>query len=381
MTTTAATRVVQSTASESVLHLAFELGQTRWKLGFTTGLGQRPRERTIAARDVAALEIEIGRAKQRFELLADARVVSCYEAGRDGFWLHRYLVAQGIASHVVDSASIEVNRRRRRAKSDRLDVGRLLHQLVRYVAGEKKVWSVVHVPPEEAEDRRQPHRELLALKRDRARVTNRIKGLLANQGVVVEGAGDFLGQVSEVRRWDGSPLPAGLRARLGREWAKVALLSGQIQVLEAERREALRRAADPVVSQVRQLLELRGIGENSAWLYVMEFFGWRGFRNRRQVGALAGLTPTPYQSGESSREQGIAKAGNRYIRAMAIEIAWGWLRFQPQSALSQWYEARFGQGSSRIRRIGIVALARRLLVELWRYLETGVVPAGAVLKA
>jgi transposase len=380
MTTTAATRAVEYTALVPVLHLAFELGQTRWKLGFTTGLGQRPRERTIAARDLGKVAEEIGRAKERFGLAPDAPVVSCYEAGRDGFWLHRYLVAQGIASHVVDSASIEVNRRRRRAKSDRLDVGKLLFQLVRYRAGERKVWSVVHVPTEAAEDGRQAHRELLTLKRDRARVTNRIKGLLANQGVVVEVTGDFPELVAQVRRWDGSPLPAGLHARLEREWAKVTLLTDQIHVLEAERQAALRTSADPGVERVRQLLRLRGIGTNSAWLYVVEFFGWRAFRNRREVGALAGLTPTPYQSGEASREQGIGKAGNRYIRAMAIEIAWGWLRFQPASELSRWYEARFGQGSSRVRRIGIVALARRLLVELWRYLETGAVPAGAVLK-
>jgi len=381
MTTTAATRVDESTASEPVLHLAFELGQTRWKLGFTTGLGQRPRERTIAARDVGAVALEIGRAKERFALPADASVVSCYEAGRDGFWLHRWLVAQGVVSHVVDSASIEVNRRRRRAKSDRLDVGKLLLQLVRYRAGERKVWSVVHVPAEGEEDRRQAHRELLALKRDRARVTNRIKGLLANQGVVAEVTGDFLEWVDQVRLWDGRAVGVGLRTRLAREWAKVVLLTGQIRMLEAERQEALRTSGDPVLERVRQLVRLRGIGINSAWLYVMEFFGWRAFRNRREVGALAGLTPTPYQSGESSREQGIAKAGNRYIRAMAIEIAWGWLRFQPESELSQWCEARFGQGSSRVRRIGIVALARRLLVELWRYLETGAVPAGAVVKA
>lgn len=381
MLTTAATRAVQYTATAPVLHLAFELGQTRWKLGFTTGLGQRPRERTIAARDLGKVAEEIERAKERFGLAPEAPVVSCYEAGRDGFWLHRYLVAQGIASQVVDSASIEVNRRRRRAKSDRLDVGKLLFQLVRYRAGERKVWSVVHVPTEAAEDRRQAHRELLTLKRDRARVTNRIKGLLATQGVVLEVVGDFLGQLDQVRLWDAGALPVALRARLNREWAKAQLLTGQIQVLEAERQEALRTAADPVVERVRQLLRLRGIGINSAWLYVMEFFGWRAFRNRREVGALAGLTPTPYQSGEMSREQGIAKAGNRYIRAMAIEIAWGWLRFQPESQLSQWYEARFGQGSSRVRRIGIVALARRLLVELWRYLETGAVPAGAVVKA
>ncbi len=381
MTIPAATRLLQSTVLAPELYLAFELGQARWKLGFTPGLGQRPRERTIPARDVERLVAEVARAKERFGLPPGTPVVSCYEAGRDGFWLHRFLVAQGIASHVVDSASIEVNRRRRRAKSDRLDVGKLLYQLVRYRAGERKVWSVVHVPTEVAEDGRQVHRELLTLKRDRARVTNRIKGLLANQGVVLEVTGEFAGLVAQVRRWDGTPLPVGLRARLTREWTKVGLLTEQIHHLEAERRERLRTAVEPEVDQVRQLLRLRGIGENSAWLYVLEFFGWRGFRNRREVGGLAGLTPTPYQSGEQTREQGIAKAGNRYIRAMAIEIAWGWLRFQPESALSQWYQARFGQGSSRVRRIGIVALARRLLVELWRYLETGVVPAGAVLKA
>ena len=381
MTIPAATRLLQSSVLVPELYLAFELGQARWKLGFTPGLGQRPRERTIPARDLERLVAEGARAKERFGLPPGTPVVSCYEAGRDGFWLHRFLVAQGIASHVVDSASIEVNRRRRRAKSDRLDVGKLLYQLVRYRAGERKVWSVVHVPTEAAEDGRQLHRELLTLKRNRARVTNRIKGLLANQGVGFELGADFPAVVTQVRRWDGSSLPPGLRTRLAREWAKVGLLTEQIHHLEAERRERLRTAVEPEVDQVRQLLRLRGIGENSAWLYVLEFFGWRGFRNRREVGGLSGLTPTPYQSGAQSREQGISKAGNRYIRAMAIEIAWGWLRFQPESALSQWYQARFGQGSCRVRRIGIVALARRLLVELWHYLETGAVPAGAVLKA
>jgi transposase len=356
------------------------LGLAQWKLGFTTGLGQRPRERTIVARDLPAVTREIARAQERFGLSPDAPVVSCYEAGRDGFWLHRWLVTQGVTSHVVDSASIEVSRRSRRAKSDRLDVGKLLHQLVRYWVGERKVWSVVHVPTEAAEDARQLHRELLTAKRDRARVTNRVKGLLANQGVVLPRLGVFGSDSARWQRWDGTPLPAGLQARLGREWAKVALLTAQIHTLETARQAALRTGQDPVLTQVRQLVRLRGIGTNSAWLYVREFFGWRGFRNRREVGALAGLTPTPYQSGEQSREQGIAKAGNRYIRAMAIEIAWGWLRFQPASALSRWYQERFGQGSSRLRRIGIVALARRLLVELWRYLETGVVPEGAVLK-
>lgn len=381
MTTTAATRVAEYTSLAPVLHLAFELGQAKWKLGFTTGLGQRPRERTITARDLGALAQELGRAKARFGLPADVPVVSCYEAGREGFWLHRWLVSQWITSHVVDSASIEVNRRRRRAKSDRLDVGKLLLQLVRYRAGDTKAWRVVRVPTVAEEDQRQLHRELLTAKRDRTRVTNRMKGLLANQGLVVEVGVGFLAELAVVELWDGTALPPGLRARLEREWAKVALYTHQIRQLEGERAELLHTGTAPAVALVRQLLRVRGIGVNSAWLYVMEFFGWRQFRNRREVGGLSGLTPTPYQSGESRREQGIAKAGNRYIRAMAIEIAWGWLRFQPESALSRWYEERFGQGSSRIRRIGIVALARRLLVELWRYLETGAVPEGAVLKA
>jgi transposase len=364
-----------------VVHLAFELGQAKWKLGFTPGLGQRPRERTIAARDLAALAQEIARAKARFGLPAGTPVVSCYEAGREGFWLHRWLVAHGITSHVVDSASIEVNRRQRRAKSDRLDVGKLLYQLIRYRAGERKVWSVVRVPTVAEEDGRQLHRELLPAKRDRARVTNRMKGLLANQGVVLAVDAGFLAELALVELWDGTALPSGLRARLEREWAKVALLSAPIRQLEGQREAAIRTDPAPAVELVRQRLRLRGIGVNSAWLYVMEFFGWRALRNRREVGGLAGLTPTPYQSGQLSREQGIAKAGNRYVRAMAIEIAWGWLRFQPASALSRWYQERFGSGSSRIRRIGIVALARRLLVALWRYLETGAVPEGAVLTA
>jgi transposase len=243
------------------------------------------------------------------------------------------------------------------------------------------VWSVVRVPTVAEEDQRQLHRELLTAKRDRTRVTNRMKGLLANQGVVLEVSAGFLAELAVVALWDGTAVPPGLRARLEREWVKVELLTAQMRQLEGERAEALRSDPAPAVELVRRLMRLRGIGVNSAWLYVMEFFGWRAFRNRREVGGLAGLTPTPYQSGELSREQGIVKAGNRYIRAMAIEIAWGWLRFQPESALSRWYQERFGQGSSRIRRIGIVALARRLLVELWRYLETGALPEGAVLSA
>ena len=363
------------------LYLAFDLGNRAWTLGFTTGFGQPPRERAIPARDLAALAGELTLAKRRFGLPPETRVCSCYEAGRDGFWLHRALSQQGVENLIVDAASIEVNRRARRAKSDRLDVRKLLTMLLRYHAGERRVWHVVRVPTVAEEDRRQLHRELLTTKRDRTRLTNRIRGLLAGQGVALASLADFPARLPTLRTWDGSALPAALGARLAREWVKVDGLSAQIRALETERRHLLCTSADPAVAQVRQLLALQALGPASAWLYVMEFFSWRHFANRREVGALAGLTPTPYQSGDQHREQGITKAGNRLIRARAIEIAWAWLRWQPDSALARWYQARFGQGSSRVRRIGIVALTRRLLIELWRYLETGAVPEGAVLKA
>jgi transposase len=363
------------------LYIAFELSNKKWKLGFTIGLGQKPRERSVDAGDLLALKEKICLAKKRFGLPEDARALSCYEAGRDGFWIHRFLIAQDIENLVVDAASIEVPRRARRAKTDRMDVGKLLTMLIRYDCGEKKVWSVVNVPPAEAEDKRHLHRELSTLKVDRTRHINRIKGLLVGQGVRLAVNGNFLNDLQSACLWDGSPLPGGLRARVEQEYASLQFVQQQIKTLQSERKQLIRTSSDPCVEKVRRLMHLKGIGENSAWLFVMEFFGWRDFRNRRQVGALTGLTPTPYQSGDESREQGISKAGNRPIRAMAVEIAWGWLRHQPQSGLSRWFQERFGHGSKRMRKIGIVALARKLMIALWRYLEYGEIPAGAQLKA
>ena len=378
---TAATRVIEPIAIEPSLYVAFELGESSWKLAFTVGLGQRERQRTIGARDVTAIRRELVLAKQRFALAPNCPVKSCYEAGREGFWLHRWLASEEIDSRVVDASSIEVNRRLRRAKTDRMDATRLLALLVRFWNGEHRVWSVVRVPSVEEEDRRHLHRELLTMKRDRTRLANRIQGLLASQGLRVDWRKPLATQLDALRSWDGAALPQGLRARLDQEQERLEVLNRQIETLETVRRERIRAGkSEPAVDQVRRLLTLQGVGSNSAWLYVMEFFAWRQFRNRREVGALAGLTPTPYQSGESNREQGIAKAGNRHVRAMAIEIAWGWLRFQPESTLSKWYQTRFGHGSSRLRRIGIVALARKLLIALWRFLETGVLPENAVLK-
>jgi transposase len=347
----------------------------------TPRVDRPPLVRTMPARHLTTLEAEIARAKRHFGLPAGTPVQSCYEAGRDGFWLHRSLVSRGIANSIVDSSSIEVNRRRRRTKTDRLDVGKLLTMLMRAAGGEKKVWSVVNVPTPDAEDHRQVHRELLFARRDRGRHTNRIKGLLASQGVPLARIQDLPAHLVRARLWDGTPLPPLLCARLTREWETILGYTTRIRLLKRERRALLTATDDPAIAQVRGLRQLRGVGIDSAWLYVMEFFAWRHFRNRRQVGGLAGLTDSHYQSGDLRHELGISKAGNRWVRALAINTAWGWLRFQPQSQLARWYQTKFGGGSSRMRKIGIVALARKLLIAFWRYLDTGLIPEGAVLRA
>ena len=378
--TTKATRNAQDTTSAGTLFVSFELSDKNWKLGFTTGHGQKPRERTVTARDQKRVLDEIAQAKRRFGLPETAPVVSCYEAGREGFWLHRFLEAHGMTNHVVDSSAIEVSRRQRRAKSDGLDVRKLLSMLIRYHEGERQVWQVVNVPSVEAEDQRHLHRDLETLKRERASTTARIKGLLRSQGIQVTSLTKLPEQLDALRRWDGSPIPPGLRQRMLRVYAQDTFLSEQSAAVEAERRTQLQASTDARIEKVRQLMQLKGIGINGAWLLVMEFFGWRAFKNRREVGGLAGFTPTPYHSGESAREQGMSKSGNRHVRWMTTELAWGWLRSQPESALSVWFRERFGSGGKRLRRIGIVAVARKLLIALWRFLETGVLPEGAVLK-
>jgi len=371
----------QDTQFEPYLYLAFELSQNQWKLGFTIGIAQVPRIRNIAARDVQTLQGEIQSAKKRFGLPAGAPVLSCYEAGRDGFWIHRYLVKAGYQNLVVDSSSIEVSRRARQRKTDNLDVSKLLAMLIRYHSGERKLWRVVHVPSEEAEDARHLHRELMTLKSERTRHNNRIKGLLMTQGVPISVRSDFNNQLEMLRCWDGTKLPEVLVARVQREYQRWLLANEQIGQLETHRRKLLKTSQQACIKQVRQLMRLKGVGINTAWLFVMEFFSWRNFHNRREVGSCAGLTNAPFQSGETSRDQGIEKAGNKFIRSVAIEVAWSWLRYQPDSELSLWYLRRFGHGGKRQRKIGIVALARKLLIALWRYLETGALPEGAIIQS
>jgi transposase len=361
------------------LYVAMELGWNTWNLGMSTGIGTPPRLRSMAARNVDALLDEIARAKERFQLPANAPVASCYEAGRDGFWLHRSLVAHGISNRVVDSASIEVNRRARRAKSDGLDVAKLLAMLIREDQGETDVWRIVRVPTPQDEDLRQLHREMQALNVENTLHINRIKGLLAGCGLALDVDESLPERLAEARLWDGTLLPIELHERLLREHVRWQLARQHLLDLENLRKRRIRCDDTPQVELVRRLLELRAIGTNSAWLFVHEFFAWREIRNRRELAALAGLTPTPYQSGDTDHEQGISKAGNRRVRTMLVEIAWCWLRYQSESELARWYQRRFGAGNARQRKIGIVALARKLLVALWKYLAQGEIPAGAEL--
>jgi len=374
------TRTHESTAPTGSLLLAFELGQRCWKLGFTTGIGQRPRIRQIPAAGLDALMTEITRAKKRLGLAPDSPVTSCYEAGRDGFWLHRFLVAQGIANCVVDSSSIEVNRRSRRAKTDRLDLAGLLNLLARYVLGDRRAWRVVRVPTVIDEDGRHLTRTLEALTQDRTRLVSRLKSLLTTQGLSLPIDPQFVSRLEAAQLWDGTSVPPGLQERLMCNWMQLQAVERQIRELTARR---LTRPANVTATTRRalaQLLTVRAIGPIGASVLATEIFGWRRIRNGRELGALVGLVPAPYQSGETDYDQGITRAGNAHVRRVIVQLAWGWTRHQPNSVLTRWYQQRFGGGGKRVRKIGIVALARKLLIVLWRYLETGVVPEGTQLK-
>lgn len=377
---TAATRH-EYTAGE-MLVMAFELGQKEWKLAFGTGFDQSLRTRTVRGGDAGAVREQVAAAKEHYGLAADAPVYSCYEAGREGFWLHRFVRSVGIVNHVIDSSSIQVDRRQRRAKTDRIDAAALVTLLIRHLLGEKGVFSVVRVPSVEDEDARSLHRELQTLKKERTRSSNRIKGLLLTQGIRYGAVGsDLPEELGQMKLWDGRRLPAGIRGRIEREYERMQTAQAQIRQLEGERLEAIREGEAETLETVRKLHSLKAIGPAGSWLLTMEFFAWRKFRNVKEVGALAGLTPTPYQSGDDEREQGISKAGNRYVRRMMIELAWSWLRWQPDSELSRWYIRRFGQAGKRAQKVGIVALARKLLVALYKYLEFDEVPEGAVMKS
>jgi transposase len=374
MQTTQTTPQGKDTAIQGGLYMSFELGDKSWKLTMSDGR-RGPSRYTVDAGDTVAVLECLTKARTRCGLSAQCKVHSCYEAGRDGWWLHRWLIEQGIDNIVVDAASIEVNRRARRAKTDRLDGDKLLVMLLRHHAGER-VWSVLHEPTPEAEDARRTHRELGRLMHERIAHTNRIGSLLVLHNLrpqIIIGGRDWAAWWERHR----TQLPPMLRAEIERESARLKLVKDQVRALEAARRQEIEDGKQPLV---KQLVQLRAIGPKGAWVLVKELFGWREFANRRELAGCVGLAPTPYASGDSEIEQGISKAGNRRVRAVLVEQAWKWLQLQPDSALTQWFNRRFAAAGKRMRRVGIVALARRLVIALWRYLKHGEIPAGAVLK-
>ena len=374
MSTTQIVPQGQDTVIPADLYMSFELSDKKWQLTLSDGR-RGPSRYSVDAGDTSAVMQCIVKAKERCKLDPQAKVHSCYEAGRDGWWLHRWLTEQGIDNIVVDSSSIEVNRHARRAKTDRIDGDKLLSMLLRHRAGER-VWSVLHEPPAQDEDARRTHRELARLAHERTAHTNRIGSLLVLHNLrpnIIIGGRDW------ARWWDKhcEEVPPVLRAEIERESERLALVKQQVKAREAARLQELADGKQPLVAQ---LIQLRGMGPKGAWILVKELFGWRRFSNRRELAGCLGLAPTPYASGDSQIEQGISKAGNKRARALLVELSWGWLRLQPDSALTQWFNRRFAAAGKRMRRVGIVALARRLAIALWRYLEHGEIPSGAVLK-
>ena len=301
--------------------------------------------------------------------------------GAGGMGVHRWLWAQGVTNHVVDSSSIEVNRRARRAKTDRLDLAGLLNLLARDLLGDRRVWRVVRVPSVAEEDARQLHRTWESVQQDRSRLICRLQGLLVTQGVRLRIDDAFLQRLDTAQLWDGTAIPEGLQQRIRRVWAQLELANTQLDELEAARNVLVADQATATGRYVDALPTLRGIGPIGAWVLATEIFGWREIKNRRQLGALVGLVPAPYQSGETAHDQGITRAGNKHVRRLMVQLAWSWVRYQRESALTAWYQRRFGGGSQRLRRIGIVALARKLLIALWRYVEHGELPEGAIVKS
>jgi transposase len=372
-----------ATTEYATVHLVFELSKANWKLGVMLPGSEKMSRYAIAGGDLAALSERLATMRTKAARGGKpVRIVSCYEAGFDGHWLHRWLTAQGVINYEIDAASIPVNRRMRRAKTDGIDLEQLMRTLLAYLRGEPRVCSVVHVPTVEDEDRKRRNRERDYLVDERTAHTNRIKGLLHAQGIrkVMPLKPGFIDGLESLRTGDGRPLPEKLKEEIVREHQRLCLVAQQLQAIEDSSRAEL-RAAQPGSCEAKtvMLAQLKGIAMIGGQKLVNEVY-YRSFNNRRQVGGYIGLAGTPYNSGASEREQGISKSGNPRARRLAIELAWLWLRHQPGSDLSRWFNERVRDLKGRPRRIAIVAMARKLMVALWRYLETGMVPTGAVLR-
>ncbi len=364
---------------EKSLFVAMELSNKNWKLAF--GDGSATRERSMTARNEAVLLREVTAAKVKLHLPPDAAVIFCYEAGRDGFWIARMLKKHGYECDIMDPASIEVPRQARTRKTDRLDAARLLDLLIRArLWKQRRAYSVVQVPTEAQEAALRLHRERQRLVKEQTGHLARIKSLCILHGIEVKNPARMV--VDLLRDWEGKPFAPAWVGELSREQERLTMVQAQIKALEDQQVQAMKDVSTPAEEKAKKLLKLKAVGAQSSWILSHECFGWRHFQNRRQLGSFAGLTGTPFDSGDTLREQGISKAGSGRVRATLIELAWSWIRWQPDSALTHWFVDRcLREGSKRSKRKGIVAVARKLLIALWKYVEQDIVPEGAILKA
>ena len=365
--------------SENIIHIAIELSVSSWLVAVRLPGAEKSRLHRITGGDTTALLALIAelRARASAKLGQAVEVACCFEAGRDGFWLHRLLTAQGIAAYVLEPTSILVNRRARRAKTDRLDAEGMLRVLAAWLAGDGQICSMLRVPTPEEEDAKRPHREREHLVQTKLRLENRIKALLFTQGIRSRPSlRSWERDMAELRTGDGRALPPLLRSELDRLRRQLVLILELIRELEAEQAAAIEAAADDaMVQKIVGLQRIRGIGPNIAAVLVREVL-YRSFANRRQLASYVGITPMPHQSGGMDRTRNISRAGNPRARTTLIQLAWLWLRYQPGSPLALWFRERVGALQGRTRRIAIVGMARKLLIALWRYVETGVIPDG-----
>ncbi|MFN7026748.1 MAG: IS110 family transposase [Pseudorhizobium sp.] len=377
----------ENAKSSVSVYAAIELSKSTWLVAVLSPSSDRVKLRQLRGGDTAALVgmLETTRASAEQMCQRPTEIVVCFEAGYDGFWLARFLRKRGIRTSVLDSTSFLVNRRSRRAKTDRLDAESMVRMFRSFDQGDRTVCREVRVPTPEEEDAKRLDRERLQLSAERTRHVNRIRALLNLHGIREVKAiwgGDWRKWLQVIRTADDQPLGKFLAAELAREFERLELVHAHIRDLDRQLEDGLKDGTLglPNVDKVHRIATLKGIGRLSAVLLVSEVFH-RQFANRKCLASFLGLAPSPYASGAVKHDQGISKAGNRFARRLLVELAWCWLRYQPESALSQWYRSTFGAGSGRSRKIGVIALARKLAVAIWRFVEDGLVPQGASLKA
>lgn len=375
-------RATPSTAFANTLHCALELSKKSWLLAIQFPDREQPSLYPIEGGNAEKLMAKLTAARECWAKVSGAVpvITLCYEVGHDAFWLARFLKARRVECLVIDPGSLQVNRRGRRVKTDRIDVKVLLRTLIAWCRGERHVWSLVRIPSIDEEDLRRSHRERGRLVRERTAHINRIKGLLFGQGIRrinVKSKYKILA-VDKLVTGDGHRLPPRLACEITREIQRLAVVQEQIAEIERER-DAAPTSCEATERKRHLLLRLKSIGPVISALLSREVY-YRQFTNRRQVGSFLGLTPSPYNSGEQEHCQGISRVGSGHVRAVMIETAWLWIRHQPKSALTQWFVERTAGQSKRMRKIMIVAVARKLAIALWRYVELGLVPQGAILN-